>query len=84
MNILKLGKTRHGIYNHFHMEMKKILFSKTKARIDLIDLKYLKMDFLEIDMGKFGNWSGKYFVPKYLWGGYRKSHLIREYISRLG
>ena len=36
-----------------------------------------------MDMGKFGNWFGKYFVPKYLWGGYRKSYLNQANISMI-
>ena len=51
-------------------------FPKPRSKLILMDIlidpQYLKMDFLEVDMGNFGNWLGKYLVPKYLWGSYRK------------
>ena len=63
-------------------------FSKPRQELILIDIlidpKYLKIEFLEVDMGNFGNLFGKYFVPQYLWGGYGKSDLIQEYISKFG
>ena len=55
-------------------------FQKPRSQLILMDVFYSQIfenGFFKNGYGKFGNWFGKYFFPKYLWGGYRKLDLLQ-------